>query len=80
MVMRFESGVTLALLDRRGTLPEDELLRIILPVLDGLNSSTNAGFIHRDIKPDNIHIGADGTPVLGSTSAWRANCSAPRTH
>ena len=65
MVMRFESGVTLAaLLDRRGTLPEDELLRIILPVLDGLELVHNAGFIHRDIKPDNIHIGADGTPVL----------------
>jgi TPR repeat protein len=65
MVMRFESGVTLAaLLDRRGTLPEDELLRIILPVLDGLELVHNAGFIHRDIKPDNIHIGSDGTPVL----------------
>jgi serine/threonine protein kinase len=65
MVMRFESGVTLAaLLDRRGTLHEDELLRIILPVLDGLELVHNAGFIHRDIKPDNIHIGADGMPVL----------------
>ncbi len=65
MVMRFESGLTLAaLLDRRGTLPEDELLRIILPVLDGLELVHTAGFIHRDIKPDNIHIGSDGAPVL----------------
>ena len=65
MVMRFESGGTLAaLLDRRGTLPEDELLRIILPVVDGLEFVHNAGFIHRDITPDNIHIGTDGTPVL----------------
>ena len=65
MVMRFESGTTLAaLLDRRGTLPEDELLRIVLPILDGLELIHGAGFIHRDIKPDNIHIGNDGTPVL----------------
>ena len=65
MVMRFEEGVNLAaLLDRRGTLPEDELLRILLPILDGLELVHNAGFIHRDIKPDNIHIGDDGRPVL----------------
>ena len=65
MVMRFEDGINLAaLLDRRGTLPEDELLRVLLPVLDGLELVHNAGFIHRDIKPDNIHIGDDGRPVL----------------
>ena len=65
MVMRFEQGINLAaLLDRRGTLPEDELLRILVPILDGLELVHNAGFIHRDIKPDNIHIGDDGRPVL----------------
>ncbi len=65
MVMRFEAGINLAaLLDRRGTLPEDELLRILLPILDGLELVHDAGFIHRDIKPDNIHIGDDGRPVL----------------
>ena len=65
MVMRFEEGTNLAaLLDRRGALPEDELLRILLPILDGLEGVHKAGFIHRDIKPDNIHIGNDGRPVL----------------
>ncbi len=65
MVMRFVQGQTLsALLDRRGTPPEDELLRIVLPILDGLELVHNAGFIHRDIKPDNIHIGDDGNAVL----------------
>jgi serine/threonine protein kinase/TPR repeat protein len=65
MVMRFEEGSNLAaVLERRGTLPEGELMRIVQPILDGLELVHNAGFIHRDIKPDNIHIRADGSPVL----------------
>ena len=65
MVMRFEAGENLAhFLETRGTLGEDELLKILLPVLDGLALVHAAGFIHRDIKPDNIHIRADGSPVL----------------
>jgi serine/threonine protein kinase/TPR repeat protein len=65
MVMRFEEGGTLsAMLDRRGTLPEADLLRVLVPILDGLELVHNAGFIHRDIKPDNIHIAGDGRPVL----------------
>jgi serine/threonine protein kinase len=65
MVMRFEEGENLgAQLERRGNLPEKDLLRILLPILDGLELMHNAGFIHRDIKPDNIHIRNDGTPVV----------------
>ena len=65
MVMRFEEGENFgSLLERRGTLPEKDVLRVLLPVLDGLELVHNAGFIHRDIKPDNIHIRADGSPVL----------------
>jgi TPR repeat protein/tRNA A-37 threonylcarbamoyl transferase component Bud32 len=65
MVMRFEEGSNLAaVLEKRATLPEGELTRIVQPILDGLELVHNAGFIHRDIKPDNIHIRADGSPVL----------------
>ena len=65
MVMRFEQGENLGtLLDRRGKLGQDELLRVLLPVLDGLERVHEAGFIHRDIKPENIHIRSDGSPVL----------------
>src|SRR5215813_7761164 len=65
MVMRFEEGETLAaMLERKHALSEAELMRVLMPILDGLELVHNAGFIHRDIKPDNIHIRSDGSPVL----------------
>ena len=80
MVMRFEEGENFAaLLERRRTLPEPELLRVILPVLDGLELIHNAGFIHRDIKPDNIHIRADGSPVLLDFGSARGALGQGRT-
>jgi tRNA A-37 threonylcarbamoyl transferase component Bud32 len=80
MVMRFEEGENLAaLLERRRTLPEDELMRVVLPILDGLALVHNAGFIHRDIKPDNIHIRADGSPVLLDFGSARHSMGHART-
>ena len=65
MVMRFEEGETLAAtLERKHALSEADLMRVLMPILDGLELVHNAGFIHRDIKPDNIHIRSDGSPVL----------------
>jgi serine/threonine protein kinase len=80
MVMRFEEGENFAaLLERRRTLPEAELMRVLLPVLDGLELIHNAGFIHRDIKPDNIHIRADGSPVLLDFGSARGALGQGRT-
>jgi hypothetical protein len=80
MVMRFEEGENLAsLLERRRTLPEEELIRVVLPILDGLELVHNAGFIHRDIKPDNIHIRADGSPVLLDFGSARHSLGHART-
>src|SRR5688572_14436068 len=80
MVMRFEEGENFgALLERRRTLAEPELMRVVLPVLDGLELIHGAGFIHRDIKPDNIHIRADGSPVLLDFGSARAALGQGRT-
>jgi serine/threonine protein kinase len=38
--------------------------QIIGPLMDGLGAVHSAGFLHRDIKPDNILIRHDGKPVL----------------
>lgn len=67
MVMAFEEGECLS--DRikrrkRDPLTEEELMTIILPLLDGLHVFHSAGYIHRDIKPGNIYIRKDETPVL----------------
>ena len=65
MVMRYEQGENLqSLLEREQTLSESALIAIVLPILDGLQAIHAAGFIHRDIKPDNILIREDGSPVL----------------
>jgi serine/threonine protein kinase len=80
MVMRFEEGETLAAcLERRHALPEADLMRVLLPVLDGLELVHSAGFIHRDIKPDNIHLRSDGTPVLLDFGSARYALGQPRT-
>jgi serine/threonine protein kinase len=72
MVMNYESGVSLSQMLKRIPEPDEELLlRILLPLLDGLHSVHLAGFLHRDIKPSNIFIRDTGVPVLLDFGAAR---------
>jgi serine/threonine protein kinase len=65
MAMQYEQGESLGQLFKLGRLGnEAELMRIALPLLDGIEHMHDAGFIHRDIKPPNIYVRLDGTPVL----------------
>lgn len=76
MVMQYEHGKSLQqILKSRKTLTEEELRKILFPLLDGLEVMHAKGFVHRDIKPGNIYIRTDGTPVLldfGSARQTRA--------
>ena len=65
MVMEYQDGRSLQQhLERRRTLAEPQLIKIVKPLLDGLEAIHGHGFIHRDIKPSNIFIRKDGHPVL----------------
>ncbi|MBF0215115.1 MAG: protein kinase, partial [Magnetococcales bacterium] len=66
MAMEFEEGESLgSVLKEKKTLDEPELLKVVMPLLQGLQALHAENIIHRDIKPDNIFIRKkDGTPVL----------------
>lgn len=67
MVMEYEQGQTLAQHLRQTPgrrLDEPMLLRVVMPLLNGLHAMHEAGLLHLDIKPENIYLRQDGTPML----------------
>lgn len=58
LVMDYYQGLSLAeYLDQRGgRLPEDQAKQLIIPILDGLRGVHAKGFLHRDLKPQNLYL------------------------
>jgi serine/threonine protein kinase len=72
LVMEYEVGEDLNhYFKQHPRLSESELLAIFTPVNEGLDVVHQHGFIHRDIKPDNIYIRQDQSPVLLDFGAAR---------
>ncbi len=84
--MPFIAGESLhARLDREGRLPIADAVRIAMEILDALAYSHANHVIHRDVKPDNVLLGATGalladfgiarrvevTPIASNTIATR---------
>ena len=64
LVMELVEGPSLAELLAARRLPPDEALGILEPVASALDAAHGAGVVHRDVKPANILVGADGRPRL----------------
>ena len=65
MILDYERGESLSsVLTRQKTLSDLELCGLLLPVLDGLEAIHRAGMVHGNLKPSNIYIRTDGSPVL----------------
>lgn len=78
MVMAYEEGNSLeqVLADDTRRWDEPSVLALVLPLLEGLESVHEAGFLHRDVKPANIVLRAnDEGPVLIDFGAARSPAS-----
>jgi serine/threonine protein kinase/tetratricopeptide (TPR) repeat protein len=65
MVMEYITGESCGDVFRHGKyMSEDWLLNFLESILGGLRLIHERGFIHRDIKPDNISLRDDQSPVL----------------
>jgi hypothetical protein len=66
IVMELMPGQTLDdLVRERGPLPVEEALAKILDVMDGLREAHRLGLVHRDVKPSNCFLEADGRVKVG---------------
>ena len=80
LAMEYVPGRTLRdLLGERGRLPPAEALDIMVPVLAGLGAAHQAGFVHRDVKPENVLITVDKRIKVVDFGLARAIAAASHT-
>jgi eukaryotic-like serine/threonine-protein kinase len=66
IVMELMPGETLKdIVDKHGPLSPDQAITHILDVIDGLAEAHRVGMIHRDMKPSNCFLTADGRVKVG---------------
>ncbi len=63
-VMDLLRGRSLEERRKQGAIPPDEALRVLGDVAHALDAAHAAGVVHRDVKPDNIFLGDDGSVRL----------------
>ncbi|WP_030417828.1 Stk1 family PASTA domain-containing Ser/Thr kinase [Streptomyces sp. NRRL F-5065] len=73
LAMEYVSGCTLRdVLRERGALQPRAAFGILEPVLAALGAAHRAGFVHRDMKPENVLIGDDGRVKVADFGLVRA--------
>ncbi len=76
IAMELVAGGTLEeRVEREGPLPVAEALRCIQQVIDGLEAAHARGILHRDVKPANCYVGADGVVKIGDFGLARPEAS-----
>src|SRR5438309_2405372 len=77
LVMRYERGRTLQehIKARRGTLDESWIRKTLDQLLNGLREVHSNKLLHLDIKPANVYVRNDGTPLLIDFGAARQTLS-----
>jgi serine/threonine protein kinase len=82
LVMRYERGRSLAehVRNRRGPLEEAWVRSTFAELLNGLREVHSNKLMHLDIKPGNVYIRNDGTPLLIDFGAARQTLSGEGLH
>lgn len=60
LVMELLTGETVANLLTAGPFPQQKLLKFAIPMAEGLAAAHDQGLVHRDLKPGNLGLSAEG--------------------
>ena len=77
LAMEYVDGETLSAWMNRRRRTWREVLDVMTPAARGLSAAHEAGLVHRDIKPDNLMLGADGRVRVMDLGLARALDDAP---